>query len=88
MPRYEYRCPACGTQFEVEHGMTEHPQVACPACGTEAERVFVPSGIAFKGSGFYNTDQRGSSSATPATSSAGSKCASCSGGSCGSCASA
>ena len=39
--------------------MSAHPKVSCPSCGHEAERVFDPSGIVFKGSGFYNTDQRG-----------------------------
>lgn len=59
MARYEYECPACGTRFEVEHHMTEHPEVTCPNCGHEAKQVFEPSGIVFKGSGFYNTDQKG-----------------------------
>ena len=52
-------CPSCGTTFEVEHPMSAHPKVTCPKCGNEAERVFSPSGIVFKGSGFYNTDQKG-----------------------------
>ncbi|MGI6755621.1 MAG: FmdB family zinc ribbon protein [Atopobiaceae bacterium] len=58
MARYEYQCTNCGTTFEVEHPMTEHPEVTCPSCGSKAERVFTPSGIVFKGSGFYNTDQK------------------------------
>ena len=67
MARYDYRCTSCGKVFEVEHGMTEHPEVTCPECGAPAERVFSASGIEFKGSGFYNTDQRGGGSATSAT---------------------
>lgn len=59
MARYQYKCPKCGTTFEVEHPMAEHPKELCPKCGEEAQQVFVPSGIVFKGSGFYNTDQRG-----------------------------
>ncbi len=62
MARYDYRCTSCGTTFEVEHGMTEHPEVICPSCGNAAEKVFSASGIKFEGSGFYNTDQRGSGS--------------------------
>lgn len=58
MARYDYICTACGSIFEVEHAMSEHPQVACPACGAPAERHFGGSAIVFKGSGFYNTDQR------------------------------
>ncbi len=60
MARYDYRCPACHHVFEVEHGMNEKPTVHCPKCGTEASRVFEASGITLKGSGFYNTDMRGS----------------------------
>ena len=87
MARYDYRCGSCGKVFEVEHGMTEHPDIVCPECGgaTErvvgvadaTERVFNASGIKFEGSGFYNTDQRGGSSSTSATSGASSETHSC-----------
>ncbi len=68
MARYDYRCSACNKVFEVEHGMTEHPDITCPVCGAAATKVFNASGIRFEGSGFYNTDQRGGSSSTEATS--------------------
>ena len=68
MARYDYRCTSCGSVFEVEHAMTEHPDITCPTCGSAAEKVFSASGIKFVGSGFYNTDQRGGSSSTEATS--------------------
>ena len=68
MARYDYRCTSCGNVFEVEHPMSERPDIASPSCGARAERVFSPSGISFKGHGFYNTDQRGGSSSTSATS--------------------
>ncbi len=68
MARYDYRCTACNKVFEVEHGMTEHPEITCPDCGGAATKVFNASGIRFEGSGFYNTDQRGGSSSTEATS--------------------
>ena len=71
MARYDYRCTSCGAVFEVEHAMTERPEVSCPTCGAPAEKVFSASGIKFVGSGFYNTDQRGGSSSTAATSGAG-----------------
>jgi putative FmdB family regulatory protein len=58
MARYDYKCPSCGKQFEVEHPMSEHPTILCPDCGQEAQRVFSASGIHFEGHGFYNTDQR------------------------------
>ena len=68
MARYDYRCTACRQVFEVEHGMTEHPDVTCPDCGAPATKVFNATGIHFEGSGFYNTDQRGGGSVTEATS--------------------
>ncbi|WP_028264151.1 FmdB family zinc ribbon protein [Atopobium fossor] len=58
MARYDYRCPSCGTTFEVEHPMSERPEIACPNCGKKAEKLFAASGIKFEGTGFYNTDQR------------------------------
>lgn len=58
MARYDYKCPSCGNVFEVEHPMSERPEISCPTCGTRAERVFSASGIHFEGHGFYNTDQR------------------------------
>ena len=64
MARYDYHCPNCGSVFEVEHPMSAHPTVSCPSCGTTSERVFDPSGIVFKGTGFYNTDQRDSGSSS------------------------
>ena len=62
MARYDYKCTSCGLVFEFEHPMGEHPKVTCPDCGAEATQVFSASGIVFKGSGFYNTDQRKSGS--------------------------
>lgn len=75
MARYDYRCTSCDKVFEIEHPMGETPEVKCPECGGECERVFGTNGIVFKGSGFYNTDQRGGSSCTEATS--GGCCESC-----------
>lgn len=77
MARYDYRCAACGNVFEVEHGMTEHPDVNCPACGGTADKVFSASGIKFEGSGFYNTDQRGGGANTTATNGSSCGCESC-----------
>lgn len=68
MARYDYKCTVCGEVFEVEHGMTEHPEIACPRCGKPAEKVISASGIKFEGNGFYNTDMRSGSSSTEATS--------------------
>jgi putative FmdB family regulatory protein len=60
MPTYEYRCPACGTDFEKFQKMSDPPVAECPACGAAAERrLSGGAGLLFKGSGFYITDYRG-----------------------------
>ena len=60
MPTYEYRCPACGTDFEKFQKMSDPPAAECPSCGAAAERrISGGSGLLFKGSGFYITDYRG-----------------------------
>ena len=77
MAHYDYRCTSCSRVFEVEHGMTERPSITCPTCGAPADKVFSASGIEFKGSGFYNTDQRGGSSATKASAAPAHSCENC-----------
>jgi hypothetical protein len=44
--------------------MTDDSGADCPHCGTPGRRLFFPAGIVFKGSGFYKTDSRRSSSAS------------------------
>lgn len=62
MPTYEYRCPACGGEFEKFQRMSDEPVAACPSCGANAERrLSAGAGLLFKGSGFYITDYRGDS---------------------------
>lgn len=61
MPTYTYRCNACGNQFEVRQRISEPPVSECPVCGGMPRRVVSQVGIVFKGSGFYVTDNRGSS---------------------------
>ena len=60
MPTYEYRCPACGADFEKFQKMSDPPAAECPSCGAAAERrMSGGAGLLFKGSGFYITDYRG-----------------------------
>ena len=60
MPTYEYRCNACGHEFETIHSITAGALRKCPACGKlKLERLISRGGgIIFKGSGFYQTDYR------------------------------
>ena len=49
--------------------MQESGPERCERCGGELRRVFFPTGIIFKGSGFYKTDSRSAGSATSTSSS-------------------
>ncbi len=72
MPLYEYECEKCGVRFERRQGFNEEPVHLCPECGGHVHRLIQPVGIVFKGSGFYVTDNRSSSStAVPGKKSAG-----------------
>jgi putative FmdB family regulatory protein len=73
MPLYTYQCDNCGVQFEQIQKFTDKPIKRCPECNKSAvRRLIQPAGIIFKGSGWYKTDNRSSSSAssssTPSTS--------------------
>ncbi len=63
MPTYEYACKTCGNRFEAWQRITDDPLTECPKCHGEVRRVLFPAGIVFKGSGFYSTESRNSSSA-------------------------
>lgn len=58
MPSYDYRCCACENRFVISRPMASTAEEFCPDCGSAAKRVFTPVGVAFKGSGFHNTDYR------------------------------
>jgi putative FmdB family regulatory protein len=69
VPTYDYQCRSCGTITEVVHSMFEDGPTTCERCGGELRRVFHPTGIIFKGGGFYKTDSRSASSSAVAGSS-------------------
>lgn len=64
MPIYSYRCKNCGKVFEKFRKMGSEGKECCDSCNSEALRLFLPSGIIFKGSGFYSTDYKSSSNKT------------------------
>lgn len=70
MPTYDYQCRSCGHITEVIHSMMEEGPSTCERCGGQLRRVLFPAGIIFKGSGFYKTDSRSSSSESGSTSTA------------------
>lgn len=61
MPVYVYKNLTTGETFEVTQRITEDALTSDPRTGDPVKRVVQPVGIAFKGSGFYVTDNRGSS---------------------------
>ena len=64
MPIYSYRCKNCGKVFEKFRKVGFEGKERCDFCNSEALRLFLPSGIIFKGSGFYSTDYKSSSNKT------------------------
>ena len=64
MPTYEYKCRECGQRVEVWQSFTAEPLRECEECGGELGKVFGNIGITFKGSGFYKTDSRSTSTAS------------------------
>ncbi len=63
MPTYEYACRQCGEHLEVVQSFHDESLTECPQCQGSLRKVFGSIGITFKGSGFYKTDSRSSSSA-------------------------
>lgn len=64
MPIYEYECESCGQRFERFQSVRDAPLGQCPQCSGRVHKVFHPVGIVFKGSGWYITDSRTSTSST------------------------
>ncbi len=62
MPTYEYQCKTCGHHFERVQRFADAPLTECPECGGQIRRVIHAAGIVFKGSGWYITDSRKSTS--------------------------
>ena len=62
MPTYDYACTHCDHAFEVVQSFTDDALTECPQCGGRLRKVFGSVGVVFKGSGFYRTDSRSSSS--------------------------
>ena len=67
MPTYEYRCPS-GHQYEKREGFDAPARQKCEQCGKQATRLLFAPPVVFKGSGFYKTDNRGSSGAESSSS--------------------
>ena len=60
MPTYAYRCTRCNEEFDIYQRFDEESLTNCPRCDAPLRKLFSPSGIIFKGQGFYRTDSRSS----------------------------
>ena len=64
MPIYEYACTACGERTEAKQSFDDPPLETCRYCRGNLRKLYSPVGIVFKGSGFYSTDAKKSSTTT------------------------
>ena len=84
MPVYEYKCNACGREFEVQQRMSDPELTDCEVCGKPAlERLISRTAFTLKGGGWYKdlysstkpesksseSKSEGKSDSSPATSS-------------------
>ncbi len=60
MPTYEYQCRLCGERLEVFQSFSAKSLTSHKGCGGDLHKVFHPSGVVFKGSGYYVNDSRSS----------------------------
>lgn len=56
MPLYEYCCVDCQHHFDVRHSANERPELHCPCCNGDVKKVFLATGIIFKGNGWHIKD--------------------------------
>ena len=62
MPTYQYACTECGHAFEQFQNFSDDALTECPECSGRLRKLFNAVGVVFKGSGFYRTDSRSSTS--------------------------
>ena len=69
MPIYAYKCESCGHAKDVLQKISDAPLTDCPACGQATfSKQLTAAGFQLKGSGWYATDFRGSTSGAGGTS--------------------
>jgi putative FmdB family regulatory protein len=73
VPTYQYACTECDHRFEAVQAFTDDSLTVCPVCGGSLRKVYGSVGVVFKGSGFYRTDSRASSTSTAPAAGSGEK---------------
>lgn len=49
---YQFRCPDCGIEFEVNQPMLSEHKANCLQCGAECQRMYSPIQVMWAGSAF------------------------------------
>jgi len=68
VPTYQYACKQCDHRFEAVQSFSDASLTECPECSGPLRKLFGSVGVIFKGSGFYRTDSRASSSSNGSSS--------------------
>ena len=71
MPIYEYRCDSCGKQTEILQKSSDEPVEPCSECQGALSQIMSLSSFALKGTGWYTTDYKKSSSSSSTGSGSG-----------------
>lgn len=72
MPIYAYKCESCGFAKDVLQKMSDAPLDVCPACSRSSfKKQVTAAGFQLKGSGWYATDFKGGSTASPTSAAPG-----------------
>ncbi|HHU10505.1 MAG TPA: FmdB family transcriptional regulator [Intrasporangiaceae bacterium] len=72
MPTYAYACTECEHRFDIVQSFSDDALTVCPECGGRLRKLFNAVGVVFKGSGFYRTDSRESTSGARSSGTSGS----------------
>ena len=64
MPTDQYACTECDHAFEQVQAFSDDALTECPECRGRLRKLFNAVGVVFKGSGFYRTDSRSSSTSS------------------------
>lgn len=52
MPKYDFKCPSCGSIEEYEHSVNDDPTLECEDCCVEVKKMFTATPAIFKGQGW------------------------------------
>ena len=77
MPLYEYRCEACGLNFEVRQKFSDEPIDTCRFCGGQAKKMISKTAFTLKGGGWYDQGYAHEKSCPTPAAGGGDACTTC-----------